>query len=357
MQTKAFDLSLADALLGLIERAPSDVAHLARDVKRSESDVLHTLSQLQALGVPIESVGDAFAFKPDVIHLDQHSLAAVTKDVSILRPHVIESSHRWLVNALSGKTANDYSHKHALFTPRKDWDLTKMYAVLPEFQTQGVGRQGRTWHSGYAQGALCSVVKYSHLPPQQLTGLSLACGAEIAMRLNNVLPTDQHVQLKWPNDLIRLNAEGYEKLGGILVELVPCKGHGGYWVVVGVGLNVGDVPDVVDTDSIGTEPRNKPASVVGLSRQQAVNGLLGAVNHVLNHYSDEGFEHWRASWDALHAFDKKNVLIEHACGTLQGECEGVDRDGALLLRTSSGLQSVFSGDVSLRPAQKSLFKG
>lgn len=359
MESNTLDTSFADQLLGIIEHAPSDVATLVHTTQRLHDEVLSTLSELRALGVPIESADGVFSFASSTVHLNDRALALEQKNTHLLRTHIMASSHTWLVNFLSGKRVASYAHKHTLFAHKKDWPVTNAYAVLPEFQTHGVGRQGRTWRSGYAQGALCSVAQFLPFPPQQLMGLSLAVGAEVAERLNKTLHKEERVQLKWPNDIIRLstnssNKNGYEKLGGVLVELVPSEDRNGCWVVVGVGLNVGCVPEAIELESsshtLNRNLGNTPASVQGVSRQNAIGLLLSAVRYVLDHYEALGFLHWRATWQSMHAFDKKNVLIEQACGTLQGTCDGVDERGALLLSTASGQKTLYSGDVRLRPA-------
>jgi len=43
-------------------------------------------------------------------------------------------------------------------------------------------------------------------------------------------------------------------------------------------------------------------------------------------------------------------LLDDGSAPLSGRCAGVDADGALLLETASGMQRIFSGDVSLRRA-------
>lgn len=372
MSSTKLDIAFADKLLGCIERAPSAIQKLAQATHSTRDNVLNVLAELQLLGVPIEQADGVFTFKAGTAHLNDPSDEKASKKLSgktsekiskksrtleykkthVLRPNIIESSHTWLVNFLSGQCVPDYAHKQALFAPKKEWSVADTFAVIPEFQTQGVGRRGRTWCSGYAQGVLCSVAKFLPLPPQRLTGLSLALGADIASRLNDALSKVEKVQLKWPNDIIRLNANSYEKIGGVLVEFVSSNSPSGCWVVVGVGVNVGSAPECSALKTSQNNLHNTPASIDGVSRQAALNLLLEAVCYVLQDYPNKGFEHWRTAWQNLHAFHKKNVLIEQACGTLQGKCDGVDERGALLLSTASGQQVLYSGDVSLRPVHK-----
>ena len=56
-------------------------------------------------------------------------------------------------------------------------------------------------------------------------------------------------------------------------------------------------------------------------------------------------------WQQRHAWQGLAVRLVADDGVaLDGICEGVDDDGALLLATAAGMHRIFSGDVSLRRA-------
>lgn len=208
-----------------------------------------------------------------------------------------------------------------------------------EMQLQGRGRRGRSWQAGFAQGVLLSVAMRVPCSAVQLGGLSLACGVEVAHALQSLGVTD--VQLKWPNDLL-LNGE---KLGGILIELSgetegPCD------VVVGLGLNVASAPAASDLDKTGL----LPACLPGLSRNDLLQACSLALCQVLSGYAGKGFVAWQADWQALNAHQGQEVAIQQASGDVYGVCLGVDDQGALLLKTQAGEQTVFAGDLSLRGA-------
>ena len=96
--------------------------------------------------------------------------------------------------------------------------------LIAERQLAGRGRQGRAW-----VGELGDALTFSiGLPyrPANWSGLSLAVGLSLAESLG------PEVQIKWPNDLWRLE----RKLGGILIEAAS-QGDQSY-AVIGVGLNV-----------------------------------------------------------------------------------------------------------------------
>ncbi|MEN9479287.1 MAG: hypothetical protein RLZZ298_682, partial [Pseudomonadota bacterium] len=63
----------------------------------------------------------------------------------------------------------------------------------------------------------------------------------------------------------------------------------------------------------------------------------------------DGFFGLKNEWQARHAWQDQPVqLLADEASPLFGRCLGADNDGALLLETESGIQRIFSGDVSLR---------
>lgn len=209
-----------------------------------------------------------------------------------------------------------------------------------ELQQQGRGRRGRSWQSGFAEGVLLSVAMPVPCPAAQLGGLSLACGVEVAQALQSA--GAKGVQLKWPNDLL---LEG-KKLGGILIELSG-EAEGPCDVIVGVGINVAGAPHA---DSL-PEGGLPAAYLTGLPRNTVGLLVAQALQKVLGQYAERGFAAWRGQWQELNAHQGQPVVIKQAANDLQGICDGVDEQGALLLQTELGVTKVFAGDVSLRGVQ------
>ena len=72
---------------------------------------------------------------------------------------------------------------------------------------------------------------------------------------------------------------------------------------------------------------------------------------MLETFAVDGFFALKTEWQQRHAWqgDRVQILGEDAA-PLVGRCLGADDDGALLLETASGIERIFSGDVSLRRA-------
>ncbi|HEX2703669.1 MAG TPA: biotin--[acetyl-CoA-carboxylase] ligase, partial [Solirubrobacteraceae bacterium] len=86
-------------------------------------------------------------------------------------------------------------------------------------QTEGRGRDGRSWFAPPGSALLCSLV-LRDVPPL----VPLRAGVAVA----EVLASE--AMLKWPNDIL---IDG-RKVSGILVESRPRES----WAVVGIGINV-----------------------------------------------------------------------------------------------------------------------
>lgn len=221
--------------------------------------------------------------------------------------------------------------------------------LIAERQTAGRGRAGRTWHSVAGAGLTFSLAWKFDLPLQDMLGLPLAVGVAIAEALADL---NVHVQLKWPNDVLK---DG-KKLGGILIETAAAQavpyGFQQYpgadqanWAVIGIGLNLA-VPDALEAQ-IGHKVADAPW-LARLDRNTLMAALLNGLSEMLLTFQDKGFRHFTARWNRLHSWTGQNlVVVDHGQIVQQGRALGVDSMGRLLLDTLAGRVAVLAGDVSL----------
>lgn len=218
------------------------------------------------------------------------------------------------------------------------------YVCTAEQQTAGRGRRGRQWVSPYARNLYLSAVWDYHQGAAVLEGMSLAVGVVVARALAACgLPP---VQLKWPNDVLH----GGAKLGGILLEMTG-DAAGACQVVVGIGLNVA-MPEASagEIDQAWTDVRRITAGDHP-GRSVILAAVLDELLPMLASFEQTGFGPWRDEWQALDAFAGVPVVLSSGSQKMAGVARGVDGRGALQLETaSSGVQSVFGGEISLRSA-------
>lgn len=223
---------------------------------------------------------------------------------------------------------------------REQTSVAGASVCLAESQTAGRGRRGRSWVSPFASSIYLSVGWRFQGGAEVLEGLSLAIGVLVCDALGDL--NVEGLSLKWPNDIYL----DRRKLAGILVELSgdfsgPCD------VIIGIGINV-QLPDAM------TEQIEQPWSDLrgindaSFSRSALVGKVLDQVLPALATYEKDGFGPWRDRWQSLDAFAGKAVVVDNSGQRLTGEAIGVDARGALLLRTSTGVQTIHGGEVSLR---------
>ena len=200
--------------------------------------------------------------------------------------------------------------------------------LIAERQLAGRGRQGRAW-VGEPGDALTFSIGLPYRPANW-SGLSLAVGLSLAESLG------PEVQIKWPNDLWRLE----RKLGGILIEAAS-QGDQSY-AVIGVGLNVRK-PSANDlrTPAAGLNEFWK-----GATAPTALERIIAPLMSTLLKFESEGFEPFQSRFHARDAILGRQITTSEG---VQGLYEGVDRLGALQILTTQGSVKVSSSEVSVRP--------
>ena len=210
---------------------------------------------------------------------------------------------------------------------------------IADQQSAGRGRAGRSWLSAPGAALMFSLAWRFQGPLHRMTGLPMAVGVALAETMAGLgVP----VQIKWPNDLLK----GGDKLAGILVETCVDKTDGAIWAVIGTGINL-LMPDALE-QQIGRSVATAPW-LAQMDRNALVAALLNRLAAVLAEFDDTGFAPFAERWNALHAWQGREVvLLDDGQVLQQGRAVGVDAIGRLLLDTAGGRVEVLSGDVSLR---------
>ncbi|MEM8564792.1 MAG: bifunctional biotin--[acetyl-CoA-carboxylase] ligase/biotin operon repressor BirA [Pseudomonadota bacterium] len=304
---------------------------LAQALGVSRTAVWKQLSALQALGLNIESVkGRGYRIPGGLDLLQENSIRAA------LAPQAASQLSRLILLETTESTNTEAMRQ------LKSGGSCGLVCTA-EQQTAGRGRRGRTWVSPFASNLYLSVGWEYHQGAATLEGLSLAVGVSVARALaGHGLP---QVQLKWPNDILF----GDAKLGGILLEMEG-DAAGACQVVIGVGLNVAMPKPAADAiDQTWTD-----LATVGAGecppRSVLLASLLNELLPLLADFEHRGFSPWRAAWLELDAYADAPVQLYTGGVVTEGIARGVDSRGALLLETpDKGLQSIYGGEISLRP--------
>ena len=216
------------------------------------------------------------------------------------------------------------------------------YLVLAEQQTQGIGRRGKPWISPFGNNIYLSLLWRFQCGAAQLGCLSLFIAVAIVRALNKAGAKD--VGVKWPNDIYWKN----KKLAGILLEM---RGElsGPSAVVIGIGLNICMSAAKDETKKID-QPWVDLQSVLGkkIERNDFTAQVINSVFEVLNEVIDEK-NTLLDEWLQMDILKGKNIEISFADKTIKGVGQGINQEGALLVRHKGKDIVCYSGDVSIRP--------
>jgi BirA family biotin operon repressor/biotin-[acetyl-CoA-carboxylase] ligase len=176
----------------------------------------------------------------------------------------------------------------------------------------------------------------SELPPARWPLVSLAAALAIKDVLVALLP-NEHVRLKWPNDVY----VSERKICGILVESPPARPAR---LVIGIGLNV--------NNSFAGAPAEVQARATSLSEQAGETfdreAVLGeVVARLLGELADLGSKTagFADRWAPFCLLTGKVVWIDVGDREVAGRCAGIDASGALLVETQAGRERLFAGVV------------
>lgn len=212
---------------------------------------------------------------------------------------------------------------------------------LADEQTAGRGRGDHEWSSEPGAGIYLSVLLRPAIAPADVLWLSLAAGLAVHAAIRQV--TTLEPDLRWPNDLLF----GTRKFCGILTELnaeVTRVRH----VVIGIGMNVHQ--DVFRGALRDTATSLKIESGRDWPRQELITALLQSL-HRETIALTSSLTASEAAVSIPERVEKvsswirgKRVVVEEA-ESFSGVTAGLDARGFLLVRTSDGVRTVYSGGV------------
>jgi len=202
--------------------------------------------------------------------------------------------------------------------------------VVAEIQTGGRGRLRRAWDSRPG-GLYFSLILRPDLPPTDCFRLNFLASVTLARILKERFAVD--VVIKWPNDILA----GRRKLAGMLSEM-ETEGDRVDFVSIGIGVNVNNTPPRTLPDA--TSLRKLLGRQV--PRHQVLEAFLDAFETGLDNLADTDI---LAEWRRRSLPMNREVTVVTTRSTYRGMAEGIDAEGALLLRLPDGsVKRVLYGD-------------
>ena len=217
--------------------------------------------------------------------------------------------------------------------------------IIAEEQTNGKGRLERNFYSPKEKCILFSVILRPKCFPKDAPKFTLLAAVAVARAMEKF---NLHAEIKWPNDIVH---DG-RKIVGILTELAA-EVDFVKWIVVGVGINVNIKPedfpeDIKNIASSLYEINGKK----NLSRVDFFQTLLEEFEKIYLSANENGFGEILNLWKKYNVTLGKNIKVISADtgDVFFGKAIDIDSDGALIVETENGRQTVYAGDVSIRKA-------
>lgn len=213
--------------------------------------------------------------------------------------------------------------------------------AVAERQLGGKGRRGRVWTSPAGVGIWMSMLLRPQIDPMAASMLTLVMA--LSTRRGIEKATGLKSEIKWPNDLV-LNKK---KICGILTEMSTELMEIQY-VIPGTGINVNQMEFPDDIKATATSLRIESGKI------QKRSEIIAAIMEAFEGYYDT----FIATQDMSGLIEEYNanlvnlgneVCVLDPAGEYRGVSEGINKEGALLVRLSDGtLKEIISGEVSVR---------
>ncbi len=237
-------------------------------------------------------------------------------------------------------STNDVAYKMALKGAQEG------VVVIAESQTRGRGRMNRSWVSPRDKNLYLSLILRPQIPPQIIPILTYMGAVSTAEAIAKRFPLK--VDLKWPNDIL----VGGKKLAGLLNE-VKAEADRVDFVVLGFGVNLN-----MGEESFPRELREQATSVMrelgrSVSRVEFARCLLESIEAWYETLLRQGPDRIIEKWEAVARIQGRFLEVRSFGEIHRGVAEGLDRDGALILRKGvDERMRIVAGDLREPPVER-----
>lgn len=213
--------------------------------------------------------------------------------------------------------------------------------IIADAQERGRGRFGRTWVSPPGVNLYFTILLKPPFHPKEATLLTLMSAIATASAIRE--HTGLNASIKWPNDILI----GDKKVGGILLEM---KSHMDrvIFVAIGIGVNVNMPLDMLPEDIRIFTTSLKEEKGESIDRVKLLGCMLSKLEYWYKILLKDNKKILINEWLRLDSTTGRNVEVQTAKGIISGIAGGIDNEGALIIRLSSGVtERVCAGEVTV----------
>ncbi|SHE35967.1 BirA family transcriptional regulator, biotin operon repressor / biotin-[acetyl-CoA-carboxylase] ligase [Seinonella peptonophila] len=208
--------------------------------------------------------------------------------------------------------------------------------VIADQQTTGRGRLGTSWVSPAGTGIWMSLILRPNALLKFASHFTLLAAVSVFEAIQSL--SSYPIHIKWPNDLL-INKK---KVCGILTELKGEQDRVDY-MVIGIGLNVKQNDQLPSHATSLEEAAGKQ-----YIRAQVIAQILQRIELCYMEYVKEGFAPIRKRWEAgAQSFFGREVQAKTWNGVIKGIAEGLNDDGALIIRSEGEKRIIYSADIQM----------
>ena len=203
-------------------------------------------------------------------------------------------------------------------------------------QTAGRGRRGRSFYSPPGSGVYFSVL---YTTPEPLgNAVSVTCAASVAVMRAIRACCGLQTEIKWVNDIRYRD----RKVCGILTEAIRAEAQ--THIIVGIGVNLRraefppELAGIAGSLDDGSTPR---AALIA----ECVRELIPFLRNLSS-------REWLDDYRAVSSVIGKEITFTRGDAVIPALAVGIDRDGGLTVRTEVGEETLRTGEITVRLAEK-----
>lgn len=218
--------------------------------------------------------------------------------------------------------------------------------VIADSQKSGKGRLGRSWLSPPGGNLYFTLLLRPSFPPREAPLLTLMAAVAVVSAIRE--HTGLSAVIKWPNDIL----VGDKKTGGILMEMKSDANRINL-IALGIGVNVNLFPEMLPEGVRELTTTLKLETGRNIDRVKLFGVMLSSLEHWYKILLNGDKRALINEWLSLDSTIGRKVKVERSGLSeedkiISGIAEGINDDGQLLIRLSSGkIERVSAGDVTI----------
>ncbi len=216
--------------------------------------------------------------------------------------------------------------------------LSDVALIIAQRQSEGRGRQGRSFYSPEHGGIYLSLIIHPNTAITKAMSITTMAAVAVAEAIEKM--TGEPTEIKWVNDLFYQG----KKICGILTEAVTdLEGALVQSVIIGIGINIG---------TVFPEQLQEIASCLpsqSINRNQLIAEIASSLYRMISNADDKEY---------LQSYRQHSLVLGKEINYLQngetyhGTALDIDDNGGLIVRLPDGSQTILSsGEISLRLAK------